>query len=143
MLASASKDKTVKLWNPQGKLLKTLKGHQGSVNSVRFSTDSQVLASGSDDQTVKLWQRDGMLLKTFLPHSGWVLGVSFSPSNNLLASASWDNTVRLWRWDGTLLKTLLKGYGDSVSAVTFSPNGEVLLLLVGIALSNFGAVKVN
>jgi WD40 repeat protein len=44
----------------------------------------------------------------------------------LLASASWDNTVQLWRRDGTLLKTLLKGYSDSVNAVTFSPNGKLL-----------------
>ncbi len=52
--------------------------------------------------------------------------MSFSPTDRLLASASWDNTVKLWRRDGTLLKTLLKGYSDSVNAVTFSPNGELL-----------------
>jgi WD40 repeat protein len=43
-----------------------------------------------------------------------------------LASAGWDNTVRLWRRDGTLLQTLLRGFSDSVNAVSFSPTGEIL-----------------
>jgi WD40 repeat protein len=68
LLASASKDKTIKLWNRNGSLLKTLSGHHGWVNSVNFSPDGQVIASASDDQTVKLWRRDGTLLKSFLPH---------------------------------------------------------------------------
>lgn len=136
LLASAGKDKTVKIWNREGGLVKTLIGHQGWVNSVSFSQDGEAFATASDDQTVKLWRRDGTLLKTFSAHEGWVLGVSFSPNppakrnsggeEALLASASWDNTIKLWRWDGTLLKTLLKGYSDSVNAVTFSPNGQVL-----------------
>ncbi|MEM7712191.1 MAG: WD40 repeat domain-containing protein, partial [Cyanobacteria bacterium P01_A01_bin.68] len=131
LLASASHDKTVKLWNQQGKLLKTLNGHQARVNSVSFSPDGETLASGSDDQTVKLWKRDGVLLQTFLPQSGWVVGVSFSPSDNLLASAHWGNTLRLWRWNGDAFKTVLKGYGDSVSSVSFSPEGRTRTLASG------------
>ena len=124
--ASASKDKTVKIWDLQGNLISTLIGHGDQVNHVRFSPDNQIIASASDDQTIKLWQMDGTFLDTLSPHKGWVLGLSFSPKDRLLASASWDNTVKLWSWDGKLLKTLLKGYSDSVNAVTFSPNGEII-----------------
>ena len=39
-LASASKDYTIKLWNPKnGKCIKTLKGHTGSIHAVCFSPD--------------------------------------------------------------------------------------------------------
>ncbi|HAA31677.1 MAG TPA: hypothetical protein DCE56_33220, partial [Cyanobacteria bacterium UBA8553] len=58
-LASASADKTVKLWSLNGKLLRTLKGHRDTVFSVSFSPDGQTIASASKDRTVKLWSLDG------------------------------------------------------------------------------------
>ncbi|MDY7004511.1 MAG: hypothetical protein SWX82_11270 [Cyanobacteriota bacterium] len=126
IIASASKDKTVKLWNRKGKLLKTLVGHKKWVNSVSFSPDGQMLASASDDGTVKLWTQDGELLRTIPAHDNWVLGVSFSPDGQAIATASYDNMVKLWSIDGELLKTFLKGSSDSVTSVSFSPDGQVI-----------------
>ena len=58
ILASASDDDTVKLWNPAtGALLRTLAGHRSAVQSVAFSPDGRTLASASWDNTVKLWNR--------------------------------------------------------------------------------------
>src|SRR5262249_5478344 len=55
-LASASEDKTVKIWDSAtGKELFTLKGHAGKVVSVAFSPDGWRLASASEDTTVRIW----------------------------------------------------------------------------------------
>ncbi|MEH1998179.1 MAG: hypothetical protein V7L00_05420 [Nostoc sp.] len=125
LIASASADNTIKLWHPDGSLVKTLSGHEDVVNSVSFSPDSQIIASASQDKTVKLWSRDGQLLATLLGHQGVVNSVSFSPDGQIIASASSDKTIKLWSRDNKLLKTLPLDDG-AVLSVAWSPDGKTL-----------------
>ena len=125
IIASASKDKTVKLWSTDGKLLRTLTGHTDEVNSVAFSPDSQTIASASKDQTIKLWNADGKLIRTLTGHTDRVMNVGFSPSEYLIASASADKTVKLWKLDGALVKTLT-GHSDAVTKIAFNPQRGLL-----------------
>ncbi|GGA03072.1 WD40 repeat domain-containing protein [Okeania sp. KiyG1] len=55
LIASASGDKTVKLWKPDGTLVHTLTGHEKVVMDVAFSPKGDLLASASWDGKVKLW----------------------------------------------------------------------------------------
>jgi WD40 repeat protein len=100
-LASGSGDKTIKIWDvTTGKVLNTLKGHEGTVRSVGFSPDGQQLASGSDDNTIKIWDvTTGKVLNTLKGHEGWVYSVGFSPDGKQLASGSEDKTIILWDLD--------------------------------------------
>jgi WD40 repeat protein len=125
MIASVSRDKTVKLWNWDGSLFKTLEGHEKGVSSVSFSPDDKTIASASWDKTIKLWSRDGKLLNTLKGHEGGVHSVSISPDSQTIASSSWDKTVRLWSRDGTLIKTL-KGHSEEVYSINFSPDGQTI-----------------
>ncbi|WP_341531803.1 ribosome assembly protein 4 (plasmid) [Nostoc sp. UHCC 0302] len=124
-IATASDDKTVKLWDRSGKQLKTLNGHSGAVYSVSFSPDNQTIATASDDKTVKLWDRSGKQLKTLNGHSGAVYSVSFSPDNQTIATANQDGTVKLWDRNGKQLKTL-KRHSGYVSSVSFSPDNQTI-----------------
>ncbi|KAB8331275.1 hypothetical protein SD80_025530, partial [Scytonema tolypothrichoides VB-61278] len=59
ILATASRDNTVKLWDTATlKEIKTLSGHTNSVNGISFSPDGKILATASDDNTVRLWKWD-------------------------------------------------------------------------------------
>ncbi|KAL1191996.1 Target of rapamycin complex subunit LST8-1 [Cardamine amara subsp. amara] len=55
-LATASSDKTVKIWNADGfKLEKVLTGHQRWVWDCDFSVDGEYLLTASSDMTARLW----------------------------------------------------------------------------------------
>ena len=125
-LASASDDRTVKLWQKDdGNLLNTFEGHDARVYSVSFNPDGQLIASGSGDGTVKLWRRDGTLMQVFEGHRDLVTSVRFSPDGELIASGSNDQTVKLWTLDGTVVADLEGGSGG-ISTVRFSPDGRRL-----------------
>ncbi|NJK69364.1 MAG: hypothetical protein HC941_25110 [Microcoleus sp. SU_5_3] len=124
-IAAASSDKTLKLWNLNGQLLKTFNGHSEQIIDVSFSPDGQTLATASYDRTVKLWQIDGRELKTFKANAGKVWSVSFSPDGKLIASAHNDGTIKLWNQSGQLLKTFQR-HNSYISRVRFSPDGKTL-----------------
>jgi WD40 repeat protein len=101
LLASASADCTVRLWDVRTKeCVAVLEGHKRDVFGVAFSPDSRLLASASCDNTVRLW--DVVERKAASPvhelqgNTDWVFSVSFSSDGRQLASGSWDGTVRLW-----------------------------------------------
>jgi WD40 repeat protein len=128
LLASASEDKTVRLWDAAtGELQQTLKGHSSGVWSVAFSHDSRLLASASEDKTVRLWDAaTGALQQTLNGHNNSVCSVAFSPDSRLLASASWDMTVQLWDAATGALQRTLKGHNDDVQSVAFSHDSRLL-----------------
>lgn len=116
---------TVTLWDAEGTLLKTFKGHQGPISALTFSSDGEIIASGSDDQTIKLWQKDGTLLTTLTGHQGSVTTLTFSSDGTTFASGSADQTIRLWKTDGTFIKSLT-GHKGLITVLALSPDGEFL-----------------
>jgi WD40 repeat protein len=125
MIATASDDNTIKLWNVHGQLLSTFTGHGARVTRVVFSPDGKTIASASADETVKLWNTAGKELQTLTGHENAVWGVNFSPDGKTIVTASDDQTIKLWSTDGKLHKTLA-GHKDWVRSVSFSPDGKTI-----------------
>jgi WD40 repeat protein len=99
----------------------------GSILSVNFSPDGNILATAGDSGDIKLWQvLDGKPLMTCQGHTRWVLSVTFSPDGRTLASSSADRTVKLWDiYEGKCLKTL-EEHSSWVWSIAFSPDGQTL-----------------
>ena len=121
LLASASGDRTIKLWKPDGTEVGNLEGHTARVWSVAFSPDGKTLASASIDRTIRLWDVATMKeLRVLKGHDGRVWSVSFSPDGQTLASGGADNTIKLWDVaDGTETATLT-GHSSEVQDLAFA-----------------------
>ncbi|XP_051678544.2 telomerase protein component 1 isoform X2 [Oryctolagus cuniculus] len=131
LLAAASEDFTVRLWQrqlltlphksedfPQGT---ELRGHEGPVTCCGFSADGGSLATGGRDQTLLCWDvrtpQTPVLICTFPAcHRDWITGCAWT-KDNLLISCSSDGSLGLWDpQSGQQLGRFL-GHQSAVSSV--------------------------
>ncbi|MEN9517461.1 MAG: hypothetical protein RLZZ381_49 [Cyanobacteriota bacterium] len=127
IIAAATWDKTIQLWNAQtGKLINTLKGHQDGVNSITFSPNGQFLISGSEDKTINIWNiAQAKLIKTLTGHTDSIKAVTVSPDGKLIASAGYDNIIKLWTIKGELLQTI-EAHNLAITSLIFSADSKFL-----------------
>ncbi|KAK8658423.1 hypothetical protein V6N13_036630 [Hibiscus sabdariffa] len=123
-LATASADRTAKLWSPDGSLLKTFEGHLDRLARIAFHPSGKYLGTTSFDKTWRLWDIDGgveLLLQE--GHSRSVYGIAFHQDGSLVASCGLDALARVWdlRTGRSILS--LEGHVKPVLGVSFSPNG--------------------
>lgn len=98
-IASASFDKSVKLWDGvKGAFVASLRGHVGPVYQVSWSSDSRLLVSGSKDSTLKVWDMRTKKVLIDLPgHADEVYSVDWSPDGGAVGSGGKDRVLKLWR----------------------------------------------
>ncbi|KAA1107819.1 U3 small nucleolar RNA-associated protein 13 [Puccinia graminis f. sp. tritici] len=131
LLATASQDRTVKLWDlsntlsmaqdgevQQGdspaklKSLLTMQIHDKDINSIDFSADCSLLGSGSQDKLGKLFSVEhspkmGTSLKLsgiLKGHSRGIWSIKFSKHDPYVITGSGDCTIKLWSTDRKLSK---------------------------------------
>jgi WD40 repeat protein len=125
LIASGSRDKTVRLWqSARDGQSAVLAGHEAGVYRVAFSPDGARVASTSVDATIRIWDsKSGKSERILRGHADRVYGVAFAPDGATLASGGFDGTVRLWDTKSGEGRVLGKHPGR-VYDVAFSSDGK-------------------
>src|SRR5262249_31684147 len=125
----------VKVWDAAtGAEAATLRGHTLPVLGVRYSPDGKRLVTYGCDlenpagpHEVKVWEAAGGKPLASLPGRGQIFGAALSPDGRWLALARRDGGVAVVDWARPRRTFLLRKHDGPVSAVTFSPDGRVLV----------------
>ncbi|OAA74071.1 small nucleolar ribonucleoprotein complex subunit [Cordyceps fumosorosea ARSEF 2679] len=151
LFASASQDKTVKIWSvAEGEVQGILRGHKRGVWSVRFSpanlptlqgddgpvTGKGVVLTGSGDKSIKLWSlADYTCIRTFEGHSNSVLKVAWlnmpvkgeQRKTVQFVSAGGDGLVKVWDANSGETECTLDNHEDRVWAVAVQAKTNMIV----------------
>jgi platelet-activating factor acetylhydrolase IB subunit alpha len=151
LLVSASRDKTLRIWDVStGYCVKTIRGHADWVRDVCPSPDGRYLLSAGNDQTARLWDislANPESKLTLVGHEHTIECCTLAPTSayrylaplaglkkpppvssaaEFMATGSRDKSIRIWDARGNCIKTL-NGHDNWVRALVFHPGGKYLL----------------
>ncbi len=127
-LATASDDRTVRLWDLASHHQITTLDGPGPIHDAEFSPDGRILVTAGAAGTAQLWDVSDPLHPSPLAPLPGVPGITlssagFSHDGRILVTAGADGTARLWDMTSRRQITTLTGL---ITTVVFSPDDRVL-----------------
>jgi len=125
IIVSCSNDMMIRVWDVRnGRLLRKLEGHKGSVMSVAMSNN--ILVSSGLENIVRIWSlENGDNTHLLEGHTNSVRSVAIH--GGIIATGSHDKTVKLWHARTATLIRTLTGHGDYVRGVAFADEGNLVV----------------
>ncbi|MEM9276342.1 MAG: CHAT domain-containing protein [Cyanobacteria bacterium P01_F01_bin.143] len=133
-LASASDDRTVRLWDiATGQLINLFKGHKERVKCVQISADGKQIVSGSADSTLKIWDLETgnctKTIKTSLNPKTVLNAIAINSKQRFIAtgSTSVKGTIKLWHWQtGEMLDAVSTAF-SGIRSLALSSDARILV----------------
>jgi len=125
----------VKIWDMDGKLQGESRTDQkvgvlvGPTYSLAFSPegDRLIAATGNRQKSLQIFDLKAQPLESLqTPNSFWGGGIAFSKSGHWFAATA-NNTVIVWDWPARKIVRTLKGHGDTINGLSFTPDEKYLV----------------
>ena len=125
-IATASLDRTVRIWDSEGREQFVYGEHEDAVNDVSWHPNGQQLASASLDGTARIWTVEGKTLAVLRDHEAPVNAVAWNPNGQILASGCENKVIRYWNPDG-VPGPVIEAHIGPVRALKWNNEGTQLL----------------
>jgi WD40 repeat protein len=96
-IASASADKSIRIWSPTGELYTLFDRFDSAVAVVKFAVDVPILAGGEVSGQIVLFDIAGNYIATLHSPKGQILDLVWSKDSSLLAASCADSRLYLYK----------------------------------------------
>jgi len=132
LLASGSKDKLVKFWDPRtGQALSAIYSHKNTIQAIAWSNNGDMIATASRDQTLRVFDIRAMKeLQCFKGHKKEVCSVAWHPvHHSILVSGGSEGSIIHWSLDSSVpapRASVDQAHDSNVWCLAFHPLGHIL-----------------
>lgn len=128
LLASASQDKTVRVWRQtERETPQVLQGHSSPVLSLAWSPDNLRLATAAGDGEIRIWDvRTGKVGRMVAADGDPTGCLSWSTDGRYLASGDDEGGIRLWAMQESNASQDLAGHSYSIWGMAWNPVEQLL-----------------
>ncbi|HKZ41785.1 MAG TPA: WD40 repeat domain-containing protein, partial [Candidatus Hodarchaeales archaeon] len=130
---TGSTDRTVRLWNNIGEIVRIINVSKSKILSIDCLADGKTLAIGGSGGLLRLYDAASGLLYRELSsgiepgHTNDIRALAVMPGGKFLASAGFDKKIIFWDWEsGKVTKTFI-GHTAGVVSLDISYDGRFLL----------------
>jgi phospholipase A-2-activating protein len=125
---TACADKNIRMFDINGKLLRTIEGHTDVPRCFCKIPQSHwsgaAFASAGNDEIIRLWSLDGAPMGELHGHEAYIYSISILPNGDIVSSGE-DRTVRVFR-DGQCIQTITHPAISIWSVATCPETGDIV-----------------
>jgi WD40 repeat protein len=134
LLATATSEGVVTIWDTQREQMRLKITAPGPVTVLQFGTQDRLLAVGSKDGTLAVWNSEsGQMNFESRKHAASLNAIAFSKDGTLMATGSDDRKAIIWEVAGGKARRTLSGHDLAVTSIAFSPDASLLAVGTGNA----------
>jgi WD40 repeat protein len=126
ILTAGMGENIARLWDMNGKLMTTFRGHGDRVSALCFAPGDSIVLTGSRDGSIITWDLYGNITRNLKWHRAEVSSIDFLPGGGAIGSTSLDSAACEWNTSSGELRS--NRFNLPVTNLKYSPDGGKVLV---------------